>query len=102
MPPDKKGSYIEPEYYDETIRQTVYHGFRSRQQKTKSVRWICVPYFVIAEPTSTGEAKSNNSVPSVFFKSGYVLEGKYFQCAELWCIIIGDGKRFSQLGPWQG
>ena len=94
MPPDKKGEYIEPEYYEETIQQTVYHGFRSRKQKTESIRWICVPYFAIGATPNTVEKSIDQPPPSIFLKSGYVLQGKYFQVAELWCIVIGDGTHF--------
>jgi len=98
MPPGKQGSYVEPEYYEETINQTVFRGFRSRRQKTESVKWICMPYFVTGErPSAKGKfGKEKNASdfdlpPVSFLNTGYILEGKYFQCAQLWCLMIGDG-----------
>lgn len=98
MPPGKQGSYVEPEYYEETINQTVFRGFRSRRQKTESAKWICIPYFVAGEQPS---AKSKSSIakdvsgfglpPVPFLNTGYILDGKYFQCAQLWCLMISDG-----------
>lgn len=89
--PGKKVDVISPEYYDETLQQTVYHGFRSRRQKTMTVRWICVPYFVIGEPATTENMVNDQPPVSFFLKSGYAFEGKYFQCAQLWCLVLGDG-----------
>jgi hypothetical protein len=98
MPPGKQGSYVEPEYYEETINQTVFHGFRSRRQKTKSIKWICMPYFVAGEQrsTMTKSSKSKDTSdfdppPVSFLNTGYILDGKYFQCAQVWCLMIGDG-----------
>lgn len=98
MPPGKQGSYVEPEYYEETINQTVFHGFRSRRQKKESIKWICMPYFVSGEQPSANAKSSKpkdtsdlDLPPVSFLNTGYILDGKYFQCAQLWCLMIGDG-----------
>jgi hypothetical protein len=100
----KKGSYVEPEYYEESVRQTIYQGFRSRSQKTETIRWMCVPYFFVRdpEPKAKGRRKTtdhdfigNTYEPQSSFllpplDSGYVAEGARFQVAQLWVLIVGE------------
>jgi hypothetical protein len=113
LPQGKKGNYVEPEYYEETIQQTIYHGFRSRQQKTEFVRWMCIPYFVVGEEPVKKLSKQNTgftpgSLPdfeevSKFLDSGYTMQGRYFQVAQLWCLMLGDGKnRIAWILPSNG
>lgn len=97
MPPGKQGSYLEPEFYEEIVDQTVFRGFRSRHQKTETIRWITIPYFVVGEKKTTSRKSSKIddselSLPPVpFLDTGYVREGKYFQAAQVWCLMIGNG-----------
>lgn len=99
MPPGRQGSYVEPEFYEETVDQTVFHGFRSRRQRTETLQWICIPYFVTGEQEKTvkkwsknDDAASDLDLPTVpFLNTGYIIDGKYFQCAQLWVMMIGDG-----------
>ncbi|OCK75231.1 hypothetical protein K432DRAFT_429549 [Lepidopterella palustris CBS 459.81] len=86
-PQGKERSYIEPEYFEESTQHTILHGFRSRQQKAELIRWICVPYFSVEEGSSIARSAIN---PPIFLNTGYLTEGKYFQVAQLWCIIFGD------------
>src|SRR6202012_4408732 len=98
IPQGKTGSYVEPEYYEERIEQTVLKGFRSRKQKTEIIRWMCLPYFVVGEPTrltkkqlrERGFQIPDTSMTSAFLSSGYINEGKHFQVAQVWCVSIGD------------
>ncbi|KAF2400986.1 hypothetical protein EJ06DRAFT_530070 [Trichodelitschia bisporula] len=93
MPPGKQGSYVEPEFYEETVQQTVFQGFRSRRQKVETVKWMCIPYFVTSDQP-VGKVKrrftASEPVEYPFLNSGYVLEGNYFQVAQLWCLMVGD------------
>jgi hypothetical protein len=101
LPEGKKGNYVEPEYFEETIQQTVFHGFRSRKQHTEYVRWMCIPYFVIGgeEPRKLVRQQTSfkpSELPdfedaSHFMDSGYTLQGKYYQVAQLWVVMLGDG-----------
>jgi hypothetical protein len=95
MPPGKKGMFVEPEYYDETIRQTVFQGFRSRHEKMQFVRWMCLPYFIVEDRSTTlrDAASSEEDLPPTphFLNSGYVDDGKYYQVAQLWILMIGNG-----------
>jgi hypothetical protein len=101
LPEGKKGNYVEPEYFEETIQQTVFHGFRSRKQHTEYVRWMCVPYFVIGEEEPKKLVRQQTSFKpselpdfedaSHFMDSGYTLQGKYYQVAQLWVVMLGDG-----------
>lgn len=101
LPEGKKGNYVEPEYFEETIKQTVFHGFRSRKQHTGSVRWMCVPYFVVGEKEPKKLVRRATSfkpheLPDFenlgqFTDSGYTLQGKYYQVAQLWVVMLGDG-----------
>lgn len=103
LPEGKKGNYVEPEYFEETIKQTVFHGFRSRKQHTEFVRWMCVPYFVVGEEQpkklvrrTTGFKPSellHYEDSAQFMDSGYTLQGRYYQVAQLWVIMLGDGMR---------
>jgi hypothetical protein len=99
MPPGMKGSYVEPEYYEERIQQTVYRGFRSRRERTQFVRWICVPYFFVADDPQAGVSRSSTgpeTPPKLrFFGSGYIFQGRFFQVAQLWVLMIGDGLLFT-------
>jgi len=97
MPPGKQGNYVEPEYYEETIDQTVFRGFRSRRQKTETIKWMCIPYFVTGTKAPLGRTATNRDNPNLdlppvpFLNTGYILDGKYFQCAQVWCMLVGDG-----------
>jgi hypothetical protein len=97
MPSGKKGMYVEPEYYDETIRQTVFQGFRSRHEKMQFIRWMCIPYFVVEDRSSTTDetSKSDEDLPPTphFLNSGYVNDGKYYQVAQLWILMMGNGNQ---------
>lgn len=107
LPEGKKGNYVEPEYFEETIKQTVFHGFRSRKQHTEFVRWMCVPYFVVGEEEPKKLVRRTTSFkPSElpdfedsaqFMDSGYTLQGKYYQVAQLWMVMLGDGTSYLQL-----
>jgi hypothetical protein len=96
MPAGKKGMYVEPEYYDETMRQTVFQGFRSRHERMQFVRWMCLPYFVVEDRSTVPKepTDSDEDMPPTphFLNSGYVSEGKYYQVAQLWILMIGSGK----------
>lgn len=101
LPEGKKGNYVEPEYFEETIKQTIFHGFRSRKQHTEFVRWMCVPYFVVGEEDAKKSVRQRTTMraselpdfedASHFMDSGYTLQGKYFQVAQLWVVMLGDG-----------
>jgi hypothetical protein len=104
MPQNLKDSYIEPEYYEEVIRHTVYHGFRSRRQHTDTLRWMCVPYCVIGEKSGKrNRALANLEIdlppPPILMNTGYVQEGEYYQIAQLWVLMLGDGKVFTFQEP---
>jgi hypothetical protein len=98
IPQGKTGSYVEPEYYEERIEQTVLKGFRSRRQKTEIIRWMCLPYFVVGEPTRLTKKQlrdrrfqiPDTTMTSAFLSSGYINEGKHFQVAQVWCVCVGD------------
>jgi hypothetical protein len=102
LPEGKKGNYVEPEYFEETIQQTVFHGFRSRKQHTEFVRWMCIPYFVIGEEQPKKLIRRQTSFKptelpdfedvSHFMDSGYTLQGRYYQVAQLWVVMLGDGE----------
>ena len=97
MPEGKKGSYVEPEYYEENIQETLYRGFRSRRQRTEQVRWMCVPYFAVGEPTKKHNKEETSRAPDFsrvtqFLNSGFTMEGEYFQIAQLWTLLVGDCK----------
>jgi hypothetical protein len=98
IPQGKTGSYVEPEYYEERIQQTVLKGFRSRRQKTEIIRWMCLPYFVVGEPTRPTKKQlrdrkfelPDTSMTSAFLEAGYIDEGKHYQVAQMWCVAVGD------------
>ncbi|KAF2463922.1 uncharacterized protein BDR25DRAFT_346990 [Lindgomyces ingoldianus] len=85
MPPGMKGSYIEPEYFEEKIDSTVYRGPRSKQVKKEVVRWLCIPYFYLKATSS------DHSTKPPFTRKGCISEGKHFQVAQFWCLMLGDG-----------
>jgi hypothetical protein len=101
LPEGKKGNYVEPEYFEETIQQTVFQGFRSRKKHTEFVRWMCVPYFVVGEEQPKKLVRQATSFKpselpdfedaSRFMDSGYTLQGRYYQVAQLWVVMLGDG-----------
>jgi hypothetical protein len=100
----KKGSYVEPEYYEETVQHTVYQGFRSRRLQTQSIRWMCIPYFFVRDPNRDGPAEKRRHGTHTKFPvdytqassllppmdSGYITEGSRFQVAQLWVLVVGD------------
>ncbi|ORY17577.1 hypothetical protein BCR34DRAFT_555135 [Clohesyomyces aquaticus] len=92
MPPGMKGSYVEPEYFEETIDFTLYRGPRSKQLKKETVRWMCIPYFYLKEKPARGSP--HLSMPP-FTRRGNISEGEFFQVAQFWCLIIGDGLIFT-------
>ncbi|KAF2105572.1 hypothetical protein BDV96DRAFT_608144 [Lophiotrema nucula] len=93
LPPGMTGSYIEPEYFEETIETTTYQGPRSKRTRREVVRWLAVPYFFL---TSTSEkmkfipACDSSKVPK-FARQGSIAHGDFFQVAQFWCIMVGDG-----------
>jgi hypothetical protein len=100
MPTGKKGAYVEPEYYEEVVNQTIYQGFRSRREKTEYIRWMCVPYFFVRDSvgpsaTKTGTELSDMNGPSFPLSpmnTGYVLDCQWFQVAQLWVLIVGESE----------
>jgi hypothetical protein len=99
MPSGKKGAYIEPEYYEEVVNQTIYQGFRSRRQKTEYIRWMCLPYFFVRDSVAPISAKKTGSelsgmdgpsFPLSPMNTGYVLDCKWFQVAQLWVLVVGE------------
>jgi hypothetical protein len=107
IPKTKAGSYVEPEYFEERIEQTVVKGFRSRHQKAQIVRWMCLPYFVVGEreelPKEHHRGRQDFDVPvtsttsSAFLSSGFINEGKRYQVAQMWCLMIGDSLLITSL-----
>jgi hypothetical protein len=102
MPAGKKGAYVEPEYYEEVVNQTVYQGFRSRRDKTEYIRWMCIPYFFVRDSLAPASTKKTDtdlsdmdgpSFPLSPMTTGYVLDCKWFQVAQLWVLIVGESKR---------
>jgi hypothetical protein len=105
IPKAKAGTYVEPEYYEERIEQTVLKGFRSRQQKAQIVRWMCLPYFIVGgrEKLSKKQARERNlEVPvsntsSIFLNSGFINEGSRYQVAQIWCLMVGESLLITSL-----
>jgi hypothetical protein len=101
MPAGKKGAYVEPEYYEKVDNQTVYQGFRSRRDKTEYVRWMCIPYFFVRDSLAPASTKKTDtdlsdadgpSFPLSPMGTGYVLDCKWFQVAQLWVLIVGESE----------
>jgi hypothetical protein len=101
MPAGKKGAYVEPEYYEQIVNQTVYQGFRSRRDKTEYIRWMCIPYFYVRDTTAPASTKKTGtglseldgpSFPLAPMNTGYVLDCKWFQVAQLWVLVVGESK----------
>ncbi|KAF2733477.1 hypothetical protein EJ04DRAFT_577557 [Polyplosphaeria fusca] len=93
LPPGMTGTYVEPEYFEETIETTVYQGPRTKGTRRELVRWLAVPYFFLT-PTSSQNAKfipaSNHDKYPSFIKKGSIAHGDFFQVAQLWCVMVGD------------
>jgi hypothetical protein len=94
-PQGEKINYLEPEYYEETVEETIYPNFRFRRQKIENLRWMCIPYFALndmptAKTRDTGEHEFDRV--AAFLQSGYVAEGYHFQVAQVWVLMLGDSK----------
>jgi hypothetical protein len=94
-PQGEKSNYLEPEYYEETVEETIYPNFRFRRQEIENLRWMCIPYFALNDPPVTKSmdaAEHGFDRVAAFLQSGYVAEGCHFQVAQIWVLMLGDGK----------
>jgi hypothetical protein len=94
-PQGEKSNYLEPEYYEKTVEETIYPNFRSRRQKIENLRWMCIPYFALNDLPITKSRDATEHVfdrVAAFCQSGYVAEGCHFQVAQIWVLMLGDGK----------
>ncbi|KAF2004544.1 hypothetical protein P154DRAFT_587298 [Amniculicola lignicola CBS 123094] len=74
------GTYVEPEYYEETIEASVFQG----------PRWVAIPCFYLTPAASQNKGHKSEGF-SDYAKKGVICEGHFFQVAQFWCLLIGDG-----------
>lgn len=89
----EKSNYLEPEYYEETVEETIYPNFRSRRRKIENLRWLCIPYLALKDMVVAANVTVEHpefEKITAFLQSGYVAEGKHFQVAQLWVLMLGD------------
>jgi hypothetical protein len=100
-PQGEKSNYLEPEYYEETVEETIFPNFRFRRQKVENLRWICIPYFALNDtPMATKDAGEHGfERVTAFLQSGYVSQGYHFQVAQIWVLMLGDGKLWNRPMP---
>ncbi|KAF2676789.1 hypothetical protein K458DRAFT_424536 [Lentithecium fluviatile CBS 122367] len=87
-PPGMNGCYIEPEYFEKAIENTVSLGPRSKRLKKEVIRWISMPYFSLKS-----HSLSNHNAVTLnphLTHNRSVAQGRYFQVAQYWCLVIGD------------
>jgi hypothetical protein len=56
---------------------------------------MCIPYFALNDLPATklmDAAEHGFDRVAAFLQSGYVAEGCHFQVAQIWVLILGDGK----------
>jgi hypothetical protein len=83
-PGQSNGTYLEPGYCSVTARPSKEEKRQSGVTKGRTMRWICMPYFVKRSSASrTSTKKSGRGGPESAIAD--------FEISQLWCLLT-DGK----------
>lgn len=114
-PKGTKVGYAEPRVIEISLKS--FHKKMDNDSTLGSARWICIPYFSLEEYSGLLSASNLSLFPAqtllqaqysrssmqrdmeqAVCQLGHAKRGECFHIAQLWCVVIDNGKKHSSYG----